>query len=605
MGRVALLVVTVLVAAWSAAAAALQGRPDPPGGLIVGQVVDAASGRPVAGAIVTLAGPPPLLQGTPHSAILTGGDGRFLFRDLRPGSYRIRAHRSGFADGAYGRTRPAGPSLDLSLASGQRVGDVVIRMWRHAAISGTIVDESGEPQVAVEVRAYRRTTVGGRRQFITAATAATDDRGIYRLGGLVPGDYIVGTVSLHASLPSALARDAPGTTFELAGSLSGPIPYGPAELIGGGEGGLAPARGTPLPRQTPTGTAIYPPTYHPFGITGQRASVLSVGAGDEYESADLYIAPVPSVRITGQVFGPDGPLRRTRLRLVSGARGMDVVESDWLLAMTDDAGRFIFPTVPSGYYVLRLRHGAAPPGGRPNPLASVVWTELPLNVGNEDIANLTVVARSGLRIRGRLEFEGTRPPPALSRVQVTFEPADAAGAEEAVPVLATTDAFGNFESPGLPAGRYYVRVLNSPTGWMFRGATHAGRDVVDTPLDVSEDVSGVIVSFTDRWSGIEGSVRSGNQPDGAALVLVFPTDTDAWGSSGTAPRRVRSVRSGAGGQYALNIPPGEYYVVAVADALAGDWQDPSFMEAASRAAVRVQIGTGERRTQDLRTREVR
>ncbi len=49
-------------------------------GLVVGQVVDAGSGRPVAGAIVIL-GPP--TSAAPR--VLTGGDGRFVFRDLRRG----------------------------------------------------------------------------------------------------------------------------------------------------------------------------------------------------------------------------------------------------------------------------------------------------------------------------------------------------------------------------------------------------------------------------------------------------------------------------------------------------------------------------------------
>jgi hypothetical protein len=166
-----------------------------------------------------------------------------------------------------------------------------------------------------------------------------------------------------------------------------------------------------------------------------------------------------------------------------------------------------------------------------------------------------------------------------------------------------TDANGEFSAPnGRPAGRYYVRVVNSPRGWMFLGATVEGRDVTDIPLSLTSSVHNIIVSFTDRWSGIQGSVQSASGRDDAALVLVFPTDPELWGSSGAAARRVRSVRTQRTGEYSVTVPPGDYYVVAVPDESAADWQDPDFMGAASRGATRVRVGLGERKIQDLRTR---
>jgi hypothetical protein len=169
-----------------------------------------------------------------------------------------------------------------------------------------------------------------------------------------------------------------------------------------------------------------------------------------------------------------------------------------------------------------------------------------------------------------------------------------------------TDGNGEFTSPGsLVAGRYYVRVPNSPRGWMFLGATVEGRDVTDVPLHLTSNVHNVVLSFTDRWSGIQGAVQASAGRDGSALVIAFPTDREFWGSGGALARRVRSVRTERSGEYSFTLPPGEYYVVAVPDETAADWEDPDFMEAASRAATRVRIGIGERKTQDLRTRTVR
>src|SRR5687767_9938879 len=86
-------------------------------GLIVGQVVDAGSGRPLAGALVAISGPP-VRGAVPPPGVLTGNDGRFVFRGLPRGNYNLVAHKAGFAQGAHGRTRPAGPSVPLNLGDG-------------------------------------------------------------------------------------------------------------------------------------------------------------------------------------------------------------------------------------------------------------------------------------------------------------------------------------------------------------------------------------------------------------------------------------------------------------------------------------------------------
>ncbi len=127
--------------------------------LIVGQVIDAATKRPVAGAVVALTGPP-ASNGQPHPPVLTGSDGRFFFRGMSRGNYSITATKGGFVSGAHGSTRPGGPSAPVTIGDGERRDDIVVRLWRHAALSGTVTDESGERQVGVQVRAYRRTVAG-------------------------------------------------------------------------------------------------------------------------------------------------------------------------------------------------------------------------------------------------------------------------------------------------------------------------------------------------------------------------------------------------------------------------------------------------------------
>jgi hypothetical protein len=197
-----------------------QGQPPapPPTGLIVGRVVDGSSGRPIAGAIVTLVGGalipgstlPVSLSGGPRA--ITNAGGQFVFRKLAKGAYILQTTRAGYADGAYGRRRPEGSMVSLLVDDGQRVGDVVIPMWKYGAISGNVVDEAGEPLIGVQVRAFQRRMMAGRRRILEGPTAQTDDRGFYRIANLIPGEYLIAFVWREASVPMSvwdLRRTAP------------------------------------------------------------------------------------------------------------------------------------------------------------------------------------------------------------------------------------------------------------------------------------------------------------------------------------------------------------------------------------------------------------
>ncbi len=60
------------------------------------------------------------------------------------------------------------------------------------------------------------------------------------------------------------------------------------------------------------------------------------------------------------------------------------------------------------------------------PTSGPIWLHAPLSVGIQDIEGLTLTATTGLRVSGRLDFEGdlSRPRTSASRVQIAIEPAD-------------------------------------------------------------------------------------------------------------------------------------------------------------------------------------
>ena len=71
-------------------------------------------------------------------------------------------------------------------------------------------------------------------------------------------------------------------------------------------------------------------------------------------------------------------------------------------------------------------------------------------------------------------------------------------------------------------------------------------------------------------------------------------------------RRIRSARVTTTGTYMLALPPGAYYVAALSDEAADNWQDPVKLEAVMRGgAARVTLADGQKLTQALTTRAVR
>jgi protocatechuate 3,4-dioxygenase beta subunit len=255
--------------------------PPPATGLIVGRVVDGTSHRPIPGAIVTLAGAAGAPTGQPQTQprAMTNANGQFVFRKLAKGTYRLTAIRVGYTGGASGQRRPGGSSLPLQLDDGQRAGDVVIAMWKYAAITGTVVDEAGEPLIGVTVRAYQRRVVAGRPHVRQAAAATTDDRGVYRLGTLVPGTYLVAFVWHEASVPTATAdlfRNGLPNDPKLSeilrerlsiGSSLAPLGATSAIQVGGAVRDLANGVPVPPPDQENGPLYIYPTQFYP-GVPG-------------------------------------------------------------------------------------------------------------------------------------------------------------------------------------------------------------------------------------------------------------------------------------------------------------------------------------------------
>jgi hypothetical protein len=601
-------------------------QPEARPAVVIGQVLDAATGRGVRQTVVRLAG-----AGVTHTRV-ADERGRFYFRGLPAGSFTITAMRDGYFDGAFGRVRAGGDALELPLAAGQWKADVEIALFRPATITGVVDDEAAEPLAGIRVQAFRRAWSGGREQWVPGESSTTDDQGLYRLHGLMPGEYVVAVPSIQVTMPIATMEGVGQTgrsTRDIMAVLF--MNGGPGSLIGGTMDGMSAILFDPDDRNTrvPGATATppepdggrrlaYPTVFYPAADAPEAAATVEVGPGETRAGVSFRLRPVPTVRVSGRLEGPDGPVPGLMLRLVRDGATDFGVGAETAATLSAPDGSFTLLDVPAGGYVLSARAAfAALPNWRQGGVAGLperrvagtlagveeLWGELPVSVYDEDISDLVVTVASGVTMSGRVAFDTQGDPPdtgLAASVVLTLEGADG-GAADLPPAPVTKE--GAFTIAGIRPGRYLVRADVTPQGWHLTSATWGGQDATREPLDLraGNDVEDVVVTLTDRPARISGGVYDdrGLVVSGARVIVV-PAGPGPGVDPHAPPGRIRSVRASLYGVYELTgLQPGAYDLLAADEEAGVRWQDPAALARLPGPAVRVTVAAGQTVQQSL------
>jgi hypothetical protein len=388
----------------------------------------------------------------------------------------------------------------------------------------------------------------------------------------------------------------------------------------------------PAPGALPAGPdgrfPVYRTTFYPGATSIMEAQVVTLRSGEDRTGVDFQLRPVPSVRVSGTLVGPSGPQAFMGIKLMPA--GFDEFNIDGgmmnYMAITDAHGAFTFLGVAQGRYELRgqrrapipppvERTAADPPGPLPPPpvpAESTLWVAMPVSVADQDLDGLQVTLRTGVRLSGRVEFEGAAAVPGpdrVARMRLDLEPSDGriAGQTSGIlgqltPLLGRIDAAARISTYSVPAGKYLMTLNNIPDPWTLKSITANGRDVLTAPVELSDrDVDDVVVTLTDKPVKLSGSVRTvDGRSDGTASVIVFPVDRSARSDMGVNPRRIRSVRTGRDGMYSLlGLPAGDYFIVAIPDDAASNWDDAKALEALAIKATRLRVEAGATIRQDL------
>ena len=631
-------VITVAAALTAAVLHAQQARDtstQPPKGtsLISGRIVTHDSTpQPVRRATVTLIPEGGGVTGAQIRVISTDDAGRFEIRDLPEGRYTLTASKAPFLDVRYGSTRPGGAGTTITLKAGATMTDIVLKMARGAVVTGRILDENGEPAWGVSVRALQVRNQGGERTLVQASAAfmpaieSTDDRGMYRIFGLAPGEYVI-----SATPRSTLGEIRAMTEDEIRAIMTALQEQRAAAAQQSQYGNAMPnpsANKPPAvaPSDASKVTIAYAPVFYPGATTSSMATAVTLGAGEERTGVDVSLRLVRTTTVEGMVVVPEG-IAPQNVQLMIQPTGADagtaMMTIETLMGqrvVPGPDGKFKYTSLAPGQYsstaratrgsgpvppppppppppgagggggagaqvmtfTARATGGEAPmvfvtdgPAAQADPNAIPYWASVDVTVDGSPINGVALTLQPGMTVSGKVEFRSgvVRPGADFKSIQLNLLPAP--GANPVINMGGTQfriDEKGNFTITGVVPGRYRLNgFLRNPvpqTGpgagdpWYIGSAMVKGQDVMDVPLTIAPN---------ENLSGAVVTFTDTIQTVEGTLALASgrpaPDFTIVVFSSDkrfwlTNSRRIRSVRPATDGGFRVNGLPPGEYRLA-------------------------------------------
>ena len=598
-----------------------------------GRTVSATGTAVIAGVVSTTDTPPqPVRKAivtitsstmTNSRTAISGEDGKFAISGLPEGRFTVTVKKAAHIPGAYGATRPGRPGTPLALQAGQKA-EITLTIARAAVLAGVLRDQQGEPVPGIQVSALRITpSATSGNLFSTSDQTITDDRGAYRIFGLLPGEYAVGAIPRVAGTGQIGSRsptdmDATLQALQQRRGRGAALP-----------GGTPPVAAPPAPD-----SFSYAPTYFPGTPAFSQATKIRLAAGDERTDVDFLVAPVRAAILEGSITGAGDAIKSVQLSIqpdgprVSGLFSMNPV----LSRRPGDTNEFRYTNITPGRYrvMARLARNEAPPpagagavvtgGGTsanraPN-APDTLYAFADIEATGTDVTGVVLSLQPGASLSGRVVFApgDTKPPIDPTRLRVTISPPGGTymsssggtvvgNAINSVPASAPA-ADGTFRATGIAPGTYQVRATipaDLSQTWSLQSAIAQGRDLLDFPLEVESggELPEVVLTLSNQRSELTGTLQTSNgAPAPEFFVVSFPVDRTLW----TSPsRRLKSVRPGTDGRFTFaDLAAGDYLIAALTDVDPDEWQNVSFLEQLVTSGIKVTIPPGGRVTQDIR-----
>jgi hypothetical protein len=462
------------------------------------------------------------------------------------GAWRLTASARGFVGQAFDEHPPFFSAIVLTAEAPTK--DVEFRLNPEASIVGLVLDEAGEPvrNAQITLQNVPPLSPGGPRPLSgMRGNARTDDRGMYELANLSPGDY---RLSVHAQpWYTTTEQSIRGNTAE-SSSLDPSLDF------------------------------AYPVTWFPGVSDPALAETIVLHAGDTRQ-ADFHLVPIPSIhmrilaspRVSNGLNTPPMQAFPIVQQISSGGSGQNLIQTT---TRFDQQGQIDVGGLTPGVYQVRLA------GPNQEGHAAVVEVTanstrtLDLSTPSRDMARIT------LRFDGPADSDSSSRAERSGGVQVTLIDRDNlhgsffSGAAEVggINFARRDQKESNADrTMEVPPGRYEVVLQGRPniflTGLTAKGAETAGRYVT-----VGAGESTLTIHVANGRASLTGVATLEGKPSAGAMMLLVPITIE---DPNSIPILLQDQTNTDGSFDLSNIIPGQYILVAIDHGWQINWGDNS------------------------------
>jgi Carboxypeptidase regulatory-like domain len=531
VNRLVLLQTALLLALVPWATAQQAGQPAPDTWRISGKVVDALSGAPLARCSVEIGSSAD--RGASRS-VETGEDGLFLFDGLTQGKYRLSASKRGYLPQAY--EEHDNFSTAIAVGPGLQSEGLIFKVVPQAVITGVVTDERGEPVRRARVRLFKDQDRLGIRSTVQRQTVVTDDRGVYELARIDPGNYYL-VVSGHPWYAQAMTNPQLNEKQEAQ-------PASPLDVA-------------------------YPTTFYPQATDSEDATPIPIRGGERIP-ADVTLNAQQAIRF------------RIRLPVQEQEGGVSLMMSQSIFGQIEPVSSFtqsiqngvleISGILPGHYDFTFSHHG---PGG-----SMTESTHFTGDVINSTTELTPGEAESEVAVAGKVTSVDGKIPTG----GITLRPAHQGRAYSAM-----LDKAGEFNVK-VPAGDYEI-VGQIPQMYLARLSAQDG-EIKNRVLTVKAGSTPKLELLASKGFGqIDGVAKRGDQPASGVMVLLAPDDN---------PFLFRRDQSDSDGTFSLgNVVPGHYRLLAVERGWELEWANRDVLNAFLKKSIPVEVRANDKLTRTV------
>jgi carboxypeptidase family protein len=450
---------------------------------------------------------------------VTDARGEFSFKNVPAGQYRVNVGFPGFTNGFAGYDHRNAVLVDVDGTSNV---EVKIRAERAAAITGKITYPDGEPAIGAQINIFRKSGKRWEHASIVSAGAQTDDRGIYRIYPLPPGEYVIGVIE-----QSLVIEERDGGTMQTTGNKS------------------------------------LNPYYYGGGSNHSTATVIQVDAGREVNNINITLAERATYKVAGTIAASGMPMAGAYLRLQpyeDGLSGPTLMIPYGLTAQASKDGQWSFSDVPDGNYNVELDQTGSrfAYNGESKKNPRLVGQRQLVTVTGADVSGIVISLTEGGQVSGSIVVEGDKPLPRGG--QVSLQPVTRHISQNYGSVSLEPWAKGQFLIDGVSAGQHLLTVQIWDKNYFVKSVTWTDRDLLRQPLKVTEggEVKNVRIVLSRDVGIVSGRLVSAEDknPLGGALFTLVPSDDLRWARTdsfifGYTDKKGAFKVTGAPGEYIL------------------------------------------------------